>query len=211
MGCTLIQDHHKMKTRSYILSLIALIGIANVGYGQATYMIKRTKDVDVILQGTSTLHDWHMDAKDVTGEAQFVIKPGSKTELASVRSLTFSVQVEDLKSDSKGLDKSAYKALKTETYKDIRFTLTSATVSPETMGYLVKSRGKLTIAGVTKKVSLDVHCVPNDDGTIALAGKYKLNMTDYNVVPPTFLFGTMSAGESVTLQIAAVYATQQAT
>ncbi|MGV9012920.1 MAG: YceI family protein [Flavobacteriales bacterium] len=196
-----------MKTNLNILSLIAMMGIASVGYAQSTYKIKTTKDVDVVLQGTSTLHDWHMDAKDASGDAQFVFKPGSKTELVSVKSLSFSVKAEDLKSDSKGLDKNAYKALKTDTYKDIHYTLTSATLAPEAKGYLLKSVGKLTIAGVTKDVSLDVHCVPNSDGTITCYGTYKLNMTDYKVVPPSFMFGAMTTGDSVTLIIAAVYST----
>ncbi len=194
-----------MKTNLNILSLIAMMGIASVGYAQPTYKIKRTKDVAVVLQGSSTLHDWHMDAKDASGEAQFAFKPGSKTELVSVNSLSFSVRAEDLKSDSKALDKNAYKALKTDKYKEIRYTLTSSTLIPEAKGYLLKSVGKLTIAGVTKDVSLDVHCVPNSDGTVTCYGTYKLNMTDYNVVPPTFLFGAMSTGDPVTLIIAAVY------
>ena len=184
---------------------MALMAAASIGHAQAIYKIKNTNAADIVLQGTSTLHDWHMDAKNASGQAQFILKPGSKNELTSIKSLTFSVQVKDLKSDSKGLDKNAYKALKADQYKDIRYTLTSATVSPEGNGYLVKSQGKLTIAGVTKDISLDVNCVLNSDGTITCNGTYKLNMTDYNVVPPTFMFGAMSTGDSVKLIFAAVY------
>ncbi len=194
-----------MKPTLNIIAFIAMVGISNVGYAQSNYKIKNTNAADIVLQGTSTLHDWHMDAKDASGHAEFILKPGSKNELASIKSLTFSVQVKDLKSDSKGLDKNAYKALKADQYKDIRYTLTSATVSPEGKGYLVRSQGKLTIAGVTKDILLDVNCVVNSDGTITCNGTYKLNMTDYSVVPPTFMFGAMSTGDSVTLIFAVVY------
>ena len=110
------------------------------------------------LSGTSTLHNWVMNAQNTTGVAQFVFKGASETTLSSIKSLTFSLIVTDLKSGEKALDKSAYKALKADQYKDIDYKLTSATIMPESEGkYLIKTIGKLTIADVTKDVNMDVY------------------------------------------------------
>ncbi len=193
-----------MKTKKHIkgLALIAMIGIANIGNGQATYKIQDSKDVAMKLTGTSTVHDWEMEAKKATGEAQFVFKNG---ELQSVESLTFALAVKDLQSDSNGLDKNAYKALKSDEYKNIQYKLSSSTLSPEKEGYLLKAKGKLAIAGVTNDIVMDIHLVVNKNGAITSKGSYKMNMTDYKVDPPTYLLGTIKTGDAITLDFEVVY------
>lgn len=185
--------------------LICFTGLNHIGYSQAIYTIKETKDFDIKLSGTSTLHDWEMDALNATGEAQFVFKAGSESDLVSIKSLSFALKAEDLKSDNKGLNKNAYEALKSDKHKEIRYNLTSSAISSEKGGYLIKSNGNLTIAGVTKEIIMDVHCVSNDDGTITSKGSYKLNMTDYNVKPPSFMWGAMKTGDAITLNFIVVY------
>lgn len=185
------------------LAIIAMIGIANIGYTQAIYRIQGSKDVAMKLSGTSTVHDWEMNAEKATGEAHFHFK--SNGELQSVDFLTFVLAVKDLKSDSKGLNKNAYKALKSNKYKNIQYKLSSSTVSSEKGRYLVKAKGKLTIAGVTNDIVMDVHLVVNKNGAITGKGSYKMNMTDYKVDPPTFLLGAMKTGDAVTLDFSANY------
>ncbi len=185
------------------LALIAMIAIANLGYAQAIYKIQDTKDVAMKLTGTSSVHDWEMNAEKATGEAHFHFKTDG--ELQSVDFLTFVLAVKDLRSDSKGLNKNAYKALKSDEYKKIQYKLSSSTVSSEKGGYLVNAKGKLTIAGVTNDIVMDVHLVVNKNGVITYKGSYKMNMTDYKVDPPSFLFGAMKTGEDIALDFSANY------
>jgi polyisoprenoid-binding protein YceI len=72
-------------------------------------------------------------------------------------------------------------------------------------GYLFQSYGKLTIAGVTRDIKMDVHSIINPDGTVTCKGSYKLNMTDYNVEPPSFMFGAMTTGDALTLNFEVIY------
>jgi polyisoprenoid-binding protein YceI len=155
--------------------------------------------------GTSTLHDWEMEANSASGEAEFIFKSGSESKLAALQSLSFVLHVRELKSDNEALDKNAYKALKSDEYKNIHYVLSTSTLSIEKGGYLIKSQGKLTVAGVTKDITMDVHSVVNKDGSIACKGSYKLNMTDYNVEPPSFMFGAMTTGEALTLNFEVIY------
>jgi polyisoprenoid-binding protein YceI len=194
--------------RSLATIAIGFAGLGNIASAQSNYKIEETKDVDMKLRGTSTLHKWEMDAKTVEGEAQFDMKPENK--LSSLKSLSFALEVTDLKSDSKGLDKNAYKALKSAEHKDIHYRLTSAVTSSEKEGkYLLKTNGKLTIAGVTKEIAMDVYCLLNKDGTITCTGSYKLNMTDYKVKPPTFMLGAMKTGDAIMLDFVIVYKKQK--
>jgi polyisoprenoid-binding protein YceI len=190
------------------INLIALfmIGSMQIMHAQSTYKIEETKDIDMKLSGTSTLHNWTMNAQNTTGEAQFGFKGTSESQLSTLKSLTFSLIVEDLKSGEKGLDKNAYKALKTDQYKDIDYKLTSATIMPEKDGkYLIKTQGKLTIAGVTREIAMDVFAVVNKDGSITCTGSDKLKMTDYQVKPPKFMLGAMKTGDDITLNYTLVY------
>jgi polyisoprenoid-binding protein YceI len=197
-----------MKNNRSKLMMIAvfLSGFAQILQAQSTYTIEQTKDIDMRLSGTSTLHNWTMNAQNTTGEANFGFKGSGDQQLSSLKSLTFSLIVQDLKSGEKGLDKNAYKALKTDQYKDIDYKLTSATIMPEKEGkYLIKTQGKLTIAGVTKDIDMDVYAVVNKDGSITCTGSDKLKMTDYQVKPPKFMLGAMKTGDDITLNYTLIY------
>lgn len=195
--------------QALLLTMICMTGFSSLVRAQTAYRINQSTDMDMKLSGTSTLHKWSMDAKTFSGDADFSFKSGSPQQLIAVRSLTFSLAVADLKSSEKGLDKNAYKALKTKEYKDIDYKLLSATITSEKDNkFLVRAKGALTIAGVTKQVDMDVYCVVNEDKTITCSGSEKLNMTDYAVKPPSFMLGAMKTGDAITLDFTLVYKKQ---
>ena len=173
---------------------------------QSNYKIENTKESDIKLSGTSTLHDWMMRTPTFTSQAQFDFAAGNDHQLTAVKSLTFSLAVRNLKSDSKALDKNAYKALKADQHTDITYQLISATVADsKEKSYLIKTQGNLQVAGVTKEVSIDVHCVVNKNASIICIGSSKLKMTDYQVKPPSFMLGAMKTGDAITLDFKLVY------
>ena len=185
---------------------ICIIGFSPLAQAQTTYKINESKDMDMKLSGTSTLHNWTMEAKAFSGEAQFDFTPPNGDQLSSIKSLTFTLAVRDLKSGEKGLDKNAYKSLKTGDYKDIYYKLISAKVlSGKGNKYLLKTHGNLSIAGVTKEVDMDVYCTVNKDASITCTGSEKLEMTDYKVKPPTFMLGAMKTGDAISLDFRLVY------
>jgi polyisoprenoid-binding protein YceI len=191
--------------KSILFIAMAVLGPATSLHAQTNYSTQNAKGDDMKLSGTSTLHKWSMDAHTFTGQAQFYFKPGAAT-LSALKALSFSLAVQNLKSGESGLDKNAYKALKTGTYKNINYNLTSATVSSVAGNkYFVKANGTLTIAGVTKPVAMNVYCTVNADASITCTGSDKLNMTDYQVKPPTFMAGAMKTGDAVDLAFTIVY------
>ncbi len=196
-----------MKNTLKMLTMMftCIIGLHNLGYSQSTYEIENTEDVDMLLLGTSSIHDWEMAAKTVTGEAKFVFKSDSAIALIALDSLTFVLEVEDLESDHSKLRKNAYKALKSDEFENIQYKLSSSIIFSEKGGYLLITFGELTIAGVTKEIEMDVHVVVNENSTITCTGTYHLKMTDYGVKPPSFMFGAMKTGDDITLEYAVVY------
>jgi polyisoprenoid-binding protein YceI len=186
-----------------VLIVICILAFGTL-HAQSTYKINASKGIDMKLSGTSTLHNWKMDATTFSGDADFNFK--SAGQLSALNSLTFALAVADLKSGESGLDKNAYKALDTKDHKDITYKLISAIVTPQGDGkYLIKATGYLTIAGVTRKVTMDVYATVNTDKSITCTGSKKLNMTDYAVKPPKFMLGAMKTGDAITLDFRLVY------
>ena len=158
------------------------------------------------LSGNSTLHKWEMNAKTFTGEAKFCFDSIRSNQLTSLHALTFSLEVENLKSNEKALDKNAYKAMKTNEYKDIVYQLVWSKVLHELGNkYLIETHGNLTIAGVTRAVKMDVYCLVNKDSTITCTGSEKLKMSDYKINPPSFMMGAMKTRDAITLDFILVY------
>jgi len=200
-----------MKTIRYGFALITifLFGVGQLATAQTIYSISDSKANSMKLSGTSSMHDWDMKARTFTGEAQFGFKKGDNQHLTSVKELSFCLPATNLTSDKKGLDKNAYEALKTNRHKDILYTLQSAAVTPEKDGkFRIAATGNLTIAGITREVTMDVFCVVNKDHTISCTGSDTLNMTDYKVTPPSFMFGAMKTGDAITLDFTVVYKNQ---
>jgi YceI-like domain len=156
-------------------------------------------NADVKVLGTSNLHNWSMEDKDVACSVQFTYGAG-KTLPVSLAAFTFSFPVHNLKSGSSGMDSKAYDAMKAKNSGNIVFTASSSTVTPGGAGqFSVKSNGSLTIAGVSKSVVLTAACVVKADGSITCTGTDKLLMTDYQIKPPTYMLGTLRTGNSLTI------------
>lgn len=192
--------------QTIVLIVFCLSYITQVAVAQSPYTISDSKSNAMKLSGTSSLHDWDMNAHAFTGKAQFDFKKGDDQTLVGLNSLTFSLLATNLKSDKNGLDKNAYEALHTDKHKNIMYTLLTAKVSLEKdHKFLIKTTGNLTISGITNEVAMDVYCVVNKDATINCSGSEALKMSDYKVEPPSFMWGAMKTGDDVKLDFTMVY------
>lgn len=163
---------------------------------QTKYHASYTK---VAIAGTSTFHDWDMISEKANCDISFNFDGSNITGLSS---LAFIVKGETLKSDHKGMDKNAYKALNTEKYPDISFTSNYANIRPNgANSYVVSAKGKLTISGTSKEVWLAAVCtIDPSDMSIQSSGSLKMKMSEYNVQPPSFMFGAMKTGDEITVK-----------
>ena len=186
--------------KTLFIQLLVLVStlLNNEIYAQTIYQVANSKDFTMKLSGTSTFHDWNMNATNFEIEGKFNFEEdGSKIQ--SITGLSFILPVKNLKGDKKKMDESAYKALKADKHKDIIFKMTTSNVKyKQNNKYEITILGNLNIAGVTKAITMNVLCILNSDKTITCSGSKKLKMTDYQVNPPTFL-GLMKTGNEITL------------
>ena len=173
------------------LLMLAIVFMAMTGKSQDRYV--QTGSSIISIAGTSTLHDWTMTTSEATCEAAFEMNAQGKP--ASLTSLVVTIAAESLKSGKNAMDKNAYAALKTDKHKQITFQLVSAKIEGKT----IQINGKLTIAGVTRPVEVQATFETLSDGTMQFKGTRQIMMTDYNVEPPSFMFGSVTTGNEITV------------
>lgn len=174
----------------FSLQFVCLLAGAQIRYTGAT--------ADLLVSGTSTLHDWTM--KSGKAECSAVFAFNSAGQISGINTLTFTTPATALKSEHSAMDNNAYKALKTNKDPAITYTLTSVNVTPAAGGAAtVTCAGKLTIAGATREAQIVAVCKPNADNTISISGSEKISMKDFSIDPPTFMLGTIKTGNDITL------------
>lgn len=179
--------------KPYLKTLVPLVVLLMCwsisGVSQTRYQLSSSPLFKV--EGGSSLHDWHMESHEAKGEGVFIVENG---QLKGVQSLSLSLQAESLKSGTKGLDSNAYKALNTSKHKEIKFVLKQLTGS----GTAFTAHGDLTIAGVSKAVSIPVR-LSSSAGKFTFEGSLSTKLTTYSITPPTALMGTVKTHDDIKL------------
>ncbi|WP_411275475.1 YceI family protein [Daejeonella sp.] len=188
-----------LSTRKYFSRFLLLITVLSIhaftqkATGQSSY--KSTVGSQIKVNGTSNIHDWIMSATNFNCEGSFLLK---NDQLQDVTALNFSLPVTNLKGKEDLLNKRAHKALKAEQFSRITFQLTNATVVAQQKS--IKVTGNLTIAGVTKRVSIQTNYTVNGE-ELTCKGSQNIDMSDFNIKAPTFMMGALKVANEVTIDI----------
>jgi polyisoprenoid-binding protein YceI len=195
----------KSLVTTILLALFAFTGTVEAQNQNFTLLDKSTMQID----GTSTIHDWTADVNDFSTSIS-MNSDSMETENPSnfVDSFSLTVPVDGIKSGKGGMDRKIYGALKQDDYPTIRFTLISVDASGQASESAVtmNATGELEVAGVAREITLPVESMIAEDGSIKFTGNYEMNMKDYNVDPPSAVFGTIKSGEKVTISFELFFA-----
>jgi polyisoprenoid-binding protein YceI len=184
-----------MKQFKYIL-LAACIFCISANTIKNTYTL--SKDYTVTINGTSNLHGWDEKVTTVSGNGTVNWDNGS-LELVTVN---IKMDVHSIQSDmGSAMNNKTYKALKADANPQIIFILNvpvkgiqiNANENP------ISAKGDLTIAGVTKVIDMKVKVSMQGKGKFSVEGAQTIKMSDYNIDPPTALFGTLKTGNEITI------------
>lgn len=173
--------------------IVVLAGFAPSAAAQ-DYVIQDESKIWV--DGTSTKSDWTVQATTIDGTA--ALDNG-----AAPTALKLTIPSADIKSnESTIMDRLMHEALKVSEHPTITFTLDEAEASSQ--GTL-KTKGRLTLAGVTNEIEMDVKTEKAADGGVRFTGTAPLKMTDYKMTPPTAMFGALRTGDDVTIGFDVVF------
>lgn len=161
-----------------------------------------SEESSMVIEGTSTIHDWKADVEEMDLSASMNASLlNQKNPQNPFSSLTLEVPVKSIESGKGGMNKKIYGALKEKDHPYITFNLVSAELVDgiaEDGSFKLNVKGDLTIAGASRSITLPVEGQKGNE-VYSFQGSYKLNMRDFNVDPPSAVFGTIKSGEEVTI------------
>ncbi|MEP1035027.1 YceI family protein [Ekhidna sp.] len=166
----------------YILILVAITGFTFIGH------LKLNKeDSSLKIVGTSSLHDWEM----IVDEYDAI---GLVTE-SQIKNLKVTVNAKSMKSGKSIMDNKAYDAVRADDYPSILFSAESLQLD----GGKIRGMGTLEIAGKSREIDFSADIISDANGTMQLRGEVPLKMTDFDITPPTAMFGTLKTGDGVVI------------
>ena len=179
-----------MKTKSTIL----LLCMAVAALAATADRFAATNGSVVKIEGTSSLHNWTMQGTTIQGEISAPLPDNWNAPAKAV----VTIPVTTIKSEHAKMDKLMAEALKAKAHPEIRYEMTAATPKSATAAaFVLETKGRLTIAGVTRDLAMDVQGSRNADGRYTLAGTAPIKMTNFGVKPPTAMLNTIKTGEDV--------------
>lgn len=196
-----------MKSLFITVFLFAFSGSLTAQPSDYTLLDKSTMQVD----GTSSIHDWTAEVEEINIDLNFNASAfTSDSDENPVTSLTLAVPVEEMESGKGRMNGKMYDALKKDDHPDITFELSSAEITEASSDttFTLDTIGTLTIAGVSEEINFPVEGSIGEDGTYGFTGSYELNMKDYDVDPPSAMFGTIKSGEMVTISFELFFSEQ---
>ncbi|UOE41451.1 YceI family protein [Chryseobacterium suipulveris] len=167
--------------------VLAFFAISMFGFVNAQNITG--KSTKVAVDGTSPMHDWTMTSSSATFSGTV-----SGNAITNVR---FTMPAKNLVSTKgKMMDNKAYAALKADKNPTITFTAASLPVGKGNL------TGKLSIAGVTKDVTLPVNVVKNGN-SYNITGTEDMKLSDFGMERPGFMGVRTGDALKITVNIVA--------
>ncbi|MDA3843943.1 MAG: YceI family protein [Candidatus Kapabacteria bacterium] len=164
------------------------------------------------IEGTSTLNDYSCTSLRIDGQAVVDSVPGF-TKIENWKDTTtkffveayFKVKTKMLDCGHSIMNDDMYDALKAEKYAEISFKLENASilnVDDRNKKTKVKVKGLLSVAGKSKMTSLIVIISESiRDSRYRVQCTADINMKDFDIEPPSALFGLIVADEKLKLNL----------
>lgn len=177
--------------------LLALLLVVMPVHGGSSARFTPTDTSTITIKGTSTMHDWTMAGAAILGAIDTDPDVWKAAGEKPAR-VTVSIPVASIKSEHKKMDALMQEALKAKTNPEIRYEMTSAAVTKvEGDAFVVRANGKLTIAGTTRDVTMNVTAQRAGDRQYILTGETPIRLPDYGIKPPTAMLGAIKTGADV--------------
>ena len=179
-----------------IIILFIFSAITAESVSQTSYILNPESSKVTIL-GTSSLHDWEMEVRDIDFSTTVLI---DGEVISGIQDTYFSCTTTSIVSDYKLMDKKTYEALKAEEFSSIEFKMINGKISLITGNeFSGTATGYLSIAGKTKEVNVPFSGNLLKDGQLDLEGKVNLKMSEFDIDPPKAMAGTLKTGDEVSI------------
>lgn len=177
-----------MKTIIILLTFLTYLSNISIEF-------RATENSYIAIHGTSSLHDWTMDTNKMDIVAEMKITDGQVV----FNSFEGQIPVKSLKSGKSTMDNNVYKALKTNKHEFIKVKLIEI-VDANPANKTVDGRFEVTVAGKTKEMLIRGEVHFDSTTKVNIKGTTSLLMTEFNVDPPSFMFGSLTTGNKIDVE-----------
>ena len=182
-----------------VYTLLSLFLITNLT--AQTYTLSSVPGEVLSVSGTSSLHDWSVDATEMNDLLQELsISDGKLT----INAFQISIPVASLDGGKGGMKSKLQKALKESEYPNIIFQLQEQTVLDIADDKTDTIDGLLTITDKSNTIDLDLNVSISND-VITLSGNEAMKMTDFDIDPPKALFGQIKTRDDIVVNFELSY------
>ena len=186
----------------YLPAVLGIFLLPLMAWAQpTTYTLDESSTM--VIKGTSTIHDWEVDVEKMEADITLAASDSEDNEAKNlVEAFSITIPVESLESGKGKMNRKMYDALKKDDHPEIMFFLKSAELTDNNQSaqsFTLNATGNLNIAGSLQEVTFPVKATRVDESSFRFEGSYSLNMKDYQVDPPSAVFGTIKSGEEVTI------------
>lgn len=192
-----------MRTRLYTLALATAIA-APAFAGAQTVKLAARGDSKLWIEGNSNVHAWSCNATkfETSVDADAAVRTPATNFAGQVKNVELKVPVDALDCGHGAMNKNLRKAVKSDKYPAIEYSLTSYTVKPGAAAdtYTLQTVGTLAVAGQKSTVKADVSATRLADGTIRAQGTVPILMSEYGIKPPTAMLGALKTDNKVTVR-----------
>ena len=158
----------------------------------------------VTLEGDSSMHAWRVDSTIIGGSMELGFDPANPKAGKVPAQVTATIPVRSLKSyskiDPKRMEEVMQETMKSKTAPRIEYRLTELVLkeAPKTATDPLQfdSKGELSMAGVTNKISMPITMERLEGNQLKTKGAISLKMTSFGMKPPVLL-GLVTTDDNV--------------
>jgi hypothetical protein len=190
--------------RKTLLTISALMAATATAGAQSASAIRLRLDPgsEVTIEGTSSLHPFHCKTDKIM--AYVDVDPGYTKDLTKVArpivSVKVNIVVRTLTCGNGQMDKNMYGTLKADENPLIKYTLTGYDIldgSASPAAFAAKTSGTLMISGKERAIDMKINAERLSNGKAIATGEQAIQMTDFGIEPPSFMFGRLKVGNEI--------------
>lgn len=183
-------------------STAALLGMALFAAAPGPAQLSVQPESRIWVEGKSTVRDFTCEAPALSGAAETNGGPaaGAAALAATIEGGALKVQVSAMECGNGTMNKHMLKALQAERHPVIAYrhkTHRLGQAEPAAEGRPITLEGVLLMGGQERPIQLEGLLHVAGDGTLRLTGQTTLDMTTWDVEPPSLMLGTMKVRDEV--------------
>ncbi|MDQ2664604.1 MAG: YceI family protein [Gemmatimonadota bacterium] len=192
---------HTLRTRIILPALTLIVALPVVAWHARPELLALQPESKLWVDGKSTIKSFSCTAGDVGAVVDAVPNGVSKVAAGEkgIRALRITVPADKLECGNGTMNEHMRKAIKLNDNPIIEFTMSGYDVSKGADGVSGTLTGTLKLGGVTKSISIPA-AAKADGGALHVTGAYELKMSDFDLTPPSLMFGRIKVRDDLTVK-----------